>query len=139
MDKKEKQTYFFDTYAFVEMLKGNKNYEKYKGCKKITTILNLMELHLSILRDTNEKNARKVHNKLLKHTVPVYDKAIFDGNKLKLKAKGLGLSYVDCIGYAIARHHKIKFLTGDEGFRNIDGVEFVKKEGHINARDMYFL
>lgn len=120
----EKNAYFFDTYAFLEIIDGNKKYEKYKNCIKVTTILNLMELHLSLLRGTNKEYAEKIYHKFMKHTVPVYDKAIFDGNKMKLRAKTL--SYVDCIGYAIARHHRIKFLTGDKAFRNIAGVEFVK-------------
>jgi predicted nucleic acid-binding protein len=36
------------------------------------------------------------------------------------------LSYADCINYSIARKLKIKLLTGDEDFRGLSGVEFVK-------------
>ena len=35
-------------------------------------------------------------------------------------------SYIDCIGYISAREKKLLFLTGDEQFKEIPGVEFVK-------------
>lgn len=119
-----KEAYFFDTYAFLEILDGNKDYEKYRNSIKITTIFNLMELHLSLLRGAGNAYAKGVYHKLMRHVVPVYDKAIFDGNRLKLIMKGA--SYVDCVGYAMARHHGIKFLTGDRLFKNMEGVEFVE-------------
>jgi len=28
------ETYFFDSYAVMEILKGNKNYDKYSGYRK---------------------------------------------------------------------------------------------------------
>lgn len=122
-EEQKKEAYFFDTYAFLEMLDGNKSYEKYRHSIKITAILNPMELHLSLLRGAGEGYAKRAHHKPMKHAVPFYGKAISDGNRLKLKTKGL--SYVDCIGYAIARHHEIKFLTGDKAFRGMAGVVFM--------------
>ncbi|MBI2143262.1 type II toxin-antitoxin system VapC family toxin, partial [Candidatus Woesearchaeota archaeon] len=44
----------------------------------------------------------------------------------RLKYKKENLSYADCIGYALAEMMRIKFLTGDEKFRNKENVEFVK-------------
>ena len=44
----------------------------------------------------------------------------------ELKNKGLNISYVDAVGYQVARERKIKFLTGDEAFRDLPDVEFVK-------------
>jgi len=32
----------------------------------------------------------------------------------------------DCIGYVIAERNKMRFLTGDEKFKNKKNVEFVK-------------
>ena len=42
------------------------------------------------------------------------------------KNKNKQLSIPDAIGYIIANRLNIKFLTGDEAFRNIENVEFVK-------------
>ena len=46
------KSFFFDTYAFYELIKGNLNYKTYdKEIIVITTKLNLMELHYGLLRD----------------------------------------------------------------------------------------
>lgn len=45
---------------------------------------------------------------------------------LKIKKSRDNLSLVDCIGYVISLKSGIKFLTGDEKFRNLPNVEFVK-------------
>jgi len=46
---------------------------------------------------------------------------------MNLKTKHRDLSIPNVIGYITAKKHNIKFLTGDEGFRNFENVEFVKK------------
>ena len=45
---------------------------------------------------------------------------------MDLKIKNKNLSIPNTIGYTVAKRHNVKFLTGDEGFRNMDHVEFVK-------------
>ena len=47
--------------------------------------------------------------------------------KFRLKNKKMDLSYADCIGYIYACENNLKFLTGDEKFKDMDNVEFVKK------------
>jgi uncharacterized protein len=37
------------------------------------------------------------------------------------------LSIPDAIGYIIAKRYKVKFLTGDDDFKEFDNVEFIKK------------
>ena len=44
----------------------------------------------------------------------------------RLQNKSLNLSYVDCIGYVLARSSGLKFLTGDIQFKDMSNVEFVK-------------
>ena len=46
--------------------------------------------------------------------------------EFKLENKNQRLSMADCIGYKIAESLGIKFLTGDEQFKNKPNVEFVK-------------
>jgi len=36
------------------------------------------------------------------------------------------LSYVDCLGYLMAMEMDIPFLTGDDAFRDLENVEFMK-------------
>ena len=45
--------YFMDTYALIEITKGNKNYEKFIDMPLSTSVLNLYELYYILLRDFN--------------------------------------------------------------------------------------
>lgn len=120
--------YFFDTYAIIEFLKGNNNYIKYFEKGGIITKLNLMELYFYLLREFGKKEAKKIYAVFAGYAID-YDDGIMKEAmdfKLKMKEKGKDASYTDAIGYILARKKKIKFLTGDEEFRNMANVEFVK-------------
>ena len=58
--------------------------------------------------------------------VSIPDRVIKEAMKLKLKFKDKKLSYVDCIGYVFALELGLKFLTGDNEFKDLVNVEFVK-------------
>ncbi|MEK6895064.1 MAG: PIN domain-containing protein [Nanoarchaeota archaeon] len=118
--------YFFDTYAFFEIIKQNLNYSNYLNVGVITTRLNLMELHYRILREVGKEEADFHFNRLLPFCVDFTDNEIKEANFFKLKNKKKRLSYVDCLGYILARRRNILFLTGDKEFENFKGVEFVK-------------
>jgi len=119
--------FFFDTYALFEIIKENENYSKYvKGVGVITTILNLMELHYALLRTVGKIEANRHFDRLLPFSFEVSNEIIKEANELKFLNKKLKLSYADCIGYVIARSMNIKFLTGDNQFKDFAGVEFVK-------------
>lgn len=124
MEKIEK--FFFDTYALIELIYGNPNYAKYKNSKIITSKMNLMELHYRILRIYGLEYAEKAYQKFLKFVVEIPDEVIKKSNQFKLIHKKQKLSYIDCVGYVLAKLHNVKFLTGDKEFRNFPNVEFVK-------------
>ncbi len=118
--------YFFDSYAIIEILEGNKRLDPYKDACIITTRLNLFEVFYFILRQGREKeypNFLEEYNKFTAHfDVDIISKAV----KLKHAFKKRGLSMTDCIGYILAKQLRIKFLTGDREFRDLENVEFVK-------------
>ncbi len=119
--------YFYDTYAIFEYLKGNKKYQKYfKEPLGITTKLNLMELYYGLLDD--EDYADEIYSSFLSIVIDLSDVEIKKGMKMRkeLKEKGLNVSYVDALGYFISKERKIKFLTGDKEFKDLQNVEFVK-------------
>ena len=121
------KTYFFDSYAFYEIIEGNPNYQPYTiEIAIITTKLNLMELHYGLLREYGEEIADEYYDKLIKFSVEVSDDIIKEANLFRASLKERNLSYVDCVGYIIAKTRNIKFLTGDEQFKDLDNVEFVK-------------
>ncbi len=118
--------FFLDTYAIIEIIKGNKQYKKYINQELFTTRYNLYELFFSLLRDYNPEIAKKYFFQFKQICIPIKDEYIFSASKLKLKHKKKRLSYIDCLGYTMAVDNEMKFLTGDKEFKNIDNVEFVK-------------
>ena len=121
------KTFFFDSYAFYEIIAGNPNYEQYKkNIGIITTKLNLMELHYGLLRTEGKKEADKIYDEYTEFVLEIDDETIKKANEFRLANKEKKLSYVDCIGYTLAKRHNVKFLTGDQQFEGIEGVEFVK-------------
>lgn len=120
-------TFFFDTYAFLEIIKQNPNYFLYtKKISIITTKLNLMELHYILLRTIGKLEADRHYDRFLPFVVEITDDVFKRANEFKLINRRKKLSYVDCIGYIMAKLNNIKFLTGDKEFRNFENVEFVK-------------
>ncbi|MDP3765396.1 MAG: hypothetical protein Q8R04_02695, partial [Nanoarchaeota archaeon] len=74
-------TYFFDSYAFYEIIEGNKNYEPYtKNMAIITTKLNLMELHYGLLLKYGQKTADYYFDELSVFSVDVSDDIIKKAN-----------------------------------------------------------
>lgn len=117
--------FFFDSYAVVEIFKGNPNYEKYKGARAILTKCNMFEIGYFLKRvNAGQDIEAEVFSEYAKHIVDYDIKTIAKAVELKVGNKKL--SMVDCIGYQIAQDFGVKFLTGDKEFENMPGVEFVK-------------
>ena len=118
---------FFDSYALYEIIEGNPNYKKYsENIAIITTKLNLMELHYGLLNKYGKEVADKYYDIFVEFTVEINDDLIKKANEFRISLKKKKLSYVDCIGYIIAKSRNIKFLTGDQQFSDLENVEFVK-------------
>src|SRR3989338_97708 len=108
-------TLFFDSYAFFEIIKGNKNYEAYLNkVAIITTRLNLMELYYGLIIKEGREKAEKYYDYLVKFVVDFDDEIIKEAMLFRAENKPKKLSYVDCIGYMIALKNNVMFLTGDE-------------------------
>ena len=118
--------YFADTYALIEIIKGNKNFKRYVREEIFTSILNLFELYYIILRDFNEELAKKYFFQFKKNLIRFTDEDLFSASSFKLKNVKKRVSYVDSLGYVISLENKMKFLTGDKEFYSVNNVEFVK-------------
>ncbi|MEK6955525.1 MAG: PIN domain-containing protein [Nanoarchaeota archaeon] len=119
------EKFFFDTYAFFEIIRGNPKYEKYKNVIAITTIFNLAELNYNLKKEMKEELADEFTEKYKNYLIDVELNDIKTAMNLKKKHKQLSIP--DVIGYIISNKLNVKFLTGDEGFKDFDNVEFVKK------------
>lgn len=120
----EREIYFFDTYAFFEIIKGNPNYKPYIDSKIITTIFNMAELNYNIKKEKDKEIADDHTEKYFEFAVDV----TLDDIKKAMDFKSLNrkLSIPDAIGYIIAKKYNVRFLTGDKDFENMENVEFVK-------------
>lgn len=122
-------SFFADTYALVEYLRGNEGYAGFiEGEGWSTSILNLIELYYAVLRDNDESSADEAYSAFRRRAVEVTDADVREAMKLRLrlKARRLDLSYADAIGYAIARRRGDDFLTGDRVFTGLEGVKLVR-------------
>jgi predicted nucleic acid-binding protein len=123
-------SYYYDSYAIIEFLDKNQNYKEYfTEHKGLLTALNLMEVSYSLQKHLGFRSTEKYLEPFLPYVV-TFD--LFDVDaamKLRLaleKEKKLNISYVDAVGYYLAKKHNVLFLTGDEQFKALDNVKFVK-------------
>ena len=121
------ETYFFDTYAFFELVYGNPKYKKFEDVRAVTTIFNLVELNFSMKKDFEEVIADKYTDEYWDYLVNITNEDVKKSMSLRRALKNKKLSAPDVIGYTVANRLGIKFLTGDEDFKDMDNVEFVKK------------
>ncbi|MCF7910147.1 PIN domain-containing protein [Candidatus Pacearchaeota archaeon] len=117
--------FVFDTYALIEIIRGNKNYLPYLEHKMIINNFIFAEICYVFFRN-NFPNPEKILSKYTKYLVSIKPDVIRDAMEFRLKNKKKKLSMTDCISYFMARDLGIKFLTGDKEFEDFEGVEFVK-------------
>lgn len=120
------EVFFADTYAIVEIIGGNPNYEAYTSAILVTNAFNLTELYYALLKDYGKKIADRYLGVYAHCSIPISTSAIQNGMQFKLANKKDRLSYADCVGYSLAAELGVKFLTGDGKFEGVDNVEFVK-------------
>jgi len=118
--------FYFDTYVIIELLKGNLKYEFVKEDTIITSPMNLAELYYSLLLENGKDSADLILNKLNFEFLEITSKIAVISSFFRYKHKKAKLSYIDCIGYNLAKENNLVFLTGDKEFENFDNVKFVK-------------
>ncbi len=87
-----------------------------------------METYYAVLRDHGEVAANRAYSATAKYVVEFEDDDLKSAmrKRLELRRKKLNLSYADALGYILSFKLKIRFLTGDDAFKDLDDVEFVK-------------
>ena len=118
--------FFCDTYALVEIIKGNKSYHPYLDQELHTNILNLYGLFYNLLKEYGEITAKEYFYEFVSLILPIEDHYLFAAASFKLKFQKKNVSYADALGYAMAENKNMRFLTGDKEFKDMDNVEFVK-------------
>jgi predicted nucleic acid-binding protein len=121
---------YADTYALIELLKGNPNYESYSDVELVSTEFNILELAYALFRDFGPDEVAKVM-KSVRSKIDVMltnDTDYINAARFRLSENRTGkkLSLVDALGYSYSRKLEIKFLTGDREFSGMEDVEYAK-------------
>ena len=127
-DLQKAKRFFYDSYAVLAYLSDNPNYRSFfEENDGILTKLNLMEIYYRTLEVHGVQAASEVVKAFAKY-VTDFGIADIEGAmklRLKLKKKGLDISYADAMGYYLAKKSNVRFLTGDKWFKGLEGVEFI--------------
>ncbi len=118
--------YFFDSYAIIELIKGNPNYNFVREDIIVTSTMNLAEVYYSLLLSDRKETADLILKKLNLEFLDINSEIAIESASFRYKNKKLKLSYVDCIGYVLALNNNLIFLTGDKEFEHFENVKFVK-------------
>ena len=123
-----RKRYFFDTYALIEILNDNPRYFDYKDLSILTGLLNYGELLYHIMKEGKEKQSARFMFAIRKSVLQVGIFDMVEAMKFRYSNIKLKFSFVDSVGYAMAKRRGLVFLTGDKQFEHMPNVEFVKKD-----------
>lgn len=119
--------YFYDSYAVIEYIKNNIKFVPYfEEDSGVLTIMNAMGVYYSSLLEAGTEKASLVIDKLWPLIISPSKEAVKKAMQFRIAHKKRKLSYTDCLGYILALEMKVKFLTGDKEFQDLDNVEFVR-------------
>ncbi len=119
---------FYDTYALYAIVIGDNSYQKYShGWRIVTTLMHLYELYYTLIKEGSEDLAETVLSSLSTYCVGFSSETIKRAAHFRMSNSKKKFSYIDCLGYAIARERNISFLTGDQSFKDVQHVQFVKE------------
>jgi len=121
---------FADTYALIELLKGNQRYEKYSHEYLIATEFNIFELTYALFREFGRDETARIVKSIRENIeiLPTDDSDYLDASEFRKSANKTGkkLSLIDALGYSCSCKQRIKFLTGDREFIEMENVEYIK-------------
>ena len=118
-------TFVYDTYALIEILKENPNYRPYLDSNIMINDFIFAEFCYVLFRDKDPK-ADKYIQEIESFIVHVSPTVIKNAMEFRFNWKDRKVSITDCMGYFMAKELGINFLTGDKEFEKLENVEFVK-------------
>jgi hypothetical protein len=121
--------FFLDSYAILEMARGNPAYRPFVHEPVITMRANLLEVYY-VLAQSGETALADASLKLLgPHSVDLPVELIARVAAFRMRKKGATgrrFSYADASGYVYARENGYEFLTGAEEFEGLPSVRYVR-------------
>jgi len=122
-------SYFYDTYAIPEYMSGRKRYRPYfEEDYGFLNVLNHTEICYSLLKEQAKRRRMKGYSASSRFLCEFDGMDIKEAMKLRLnlQSRGLNVSYSDALGYQFSMKFKVKFLTGDFIFKELENVKHVR-------------
>lgn len=116
-----------DTYALVEIAKGNPKFAEYLNSQFVICDLILAEFYGVILREEGEKVADYWFKKLENYALSADLDILIEAIKFRQEHKKSNISFFDAAGYIFSLKNGCILVTGDKEFEGFSNVEFKKK------------
>lgn len=117
--------FFFDTFALVELARDAAAYAPYKAAPIFTHQGNVYEYIAARLRAVTEPKVRDEVRRMAPNLLEAATDDLFAAAAFRQDHADRRVSYVDALGWVLARKNGMRFLTGDRAFKGIENVEFV--------------
>lgn len=118
---------FYDTYALYAIATGQENYRPFiEGHLVLTSLMNLYELYYTLLQSGKEELAVMFFQRLISSCISITPEIIKDAARFRYEHMKQKFSYIDCLGFTLAKKQGVLFLTGDDAFKTFPSVLFVK-------------
>jgi predicted nucleic acid-binding protein len=115
-----------DTYALIEIKKGNPKYAKIILESFIIPDSTIAELFVVLMKHEGEEEARVWYRKLSMYCAAISKEIMIKALKFREVNKKENISIFDAFGYIYARENGFKFVTGDRAFKTKEGVDYIK-------------
>jgi hypothetical protein len=117
----------FDTYALMALANGNSAYAAYQHEEFFIPDTTLAEFSWLLLRDFNADMREIWMSALEPYARPVDQDLLVGAMEFRYKNRKKDISFFDAVGYAVSLRERCPFVTGDEAFKGMENVEFVKE------------
>jgi predicted nucleic acid-binding protein len=117
----------FDTYALVAMLHGNPAYAKYVHEDFFIPDTTLAEFSRVLLKAKSREIYDIWVSQLEPYARPVDLDLLLNAMEFRNSHPKKDFSFFDAVGFASAIRERCPFVTGDEAFKGMENVEFVKE------------
>ena len=118
--------YCLDTYALVEIGEGNPRFSFLLNEDYVIADIALAEFYGVLLRGKGLAVADAWKQRYEPYCVALSFSSLIEAVKFRFANKHLGLSFFDAVGYAFSQENGYTFVTGDQAFKGMKGVKFVK-------------
>ena len=118
--------FVFDTYAIIEIIRGNSSYAQYLDSEIIINDFIFAELCYNLIKEKGMEKSSLLIDRYIGFVLNVPPKIIKDAMLFRFENRKKDLSMADCISYLQSKDLNVKFLTGDKEFRDLPNVEFVR-------------